>query len=121
MALISCPECGGKLSTLAAACPHCGLPSKTELGQQTNAANPHAIPPVAGSQDTGSTDSIDDEEGRVIGLIGVSVILLLCFFGWYFLIENTYRSCIDNAIDAPNVLAVAKEVAKCEAKYKNND
>jgi hypothetical protein len=25
MALISCPECHGKLSTLAAACPHCGF------------------------------------------------------------------------------------------------
>lgn len=26
MALIKCPECGGKVSTLAKACPHCGLP-----------------------------------------------------------------------------------------------
>jgi len=24
MALTNCPECGGKVSTLAAACPHCG-------------------------------------------------------------------------------------------------
>ncbi len=26
MALISCPDCGGKLSTQASACPHCGRP-----------------------------------------------------------------------------------------------
>ena len=26
MALIECPECGGQVSTLAAACPHCGFP-----------------------------------------------------------------------------------------------
>jgi len=27
MALISCPECSGKLSTAAPACPHCGYPA----------------------------------------------------------------------------------------------
>ncbi len=26
MALVECPECGGQVSTLAAACPHCGFP-----------------------------------------------------------------------------------------------
>lgn len=26
MALIECPECGEQVSTLAAACPHCGFP-----------------------------------------------------------------------------------------------
>lgn len=26
MALSECPECGGKISTLAAVCPHCGFP-----------------------------------------------------------------------------------------------
>lgn len=26
MALIKCPECGGKVSTMAPACPHCGIP-----------------------------------------------------------------------------------------------
>ncbi len=26
MALVPCPECGREVSTLAAACPHCGAP-----------------------------------------------------------------------------------------------
>jgi hypothetical protein len=30
MALIDCYECGGKVSTSGAACPHCGAPSKQE-------------------------------------------------------------------------------------------
>lgn len=29
MALIHCPECGGTVSTYAAACPHCGYPGDT--------------------------------------------------------------------------------------------
>ena len=27
MALATCPDCGAKVSTLAAACPHCGRPT----------------------------------------------------------------------------------------------
>ncbi len=26
MALVDCPECGKRVSTLAVACPHCGFP-----------------------------------------------------------------------------------------------
>ncbi len=38
MALIACPECGGKISTNAPSCPHCGepvgsSPSKNDTGQ----------------------------------------------------------------------------------------
>lgn len=29
MALINCKECGGKLSTTAMTCPHCGAPTST--------------------------------------------------------------------------------------------
>ncbi|MBN2114632.1 MAG: hypothetical protein JW785_10975 [Acidimicrobiia bacterium] len=32
MALIECPECGEQVSTLAAACPHCGFPISAEAG-----------------------------------------------------------------------------------------
>lgn len=30
MALFDCPECGHQISTLAAACPHCGFPVQVE-------------------------------------------------------------------------------------------
>jgi uncharacterized membrane protein YhaH (DUF805 family) len=32
MALSECPECGGNVSDLAAACPHCGYPTSTTSG-----------------------------------------------------------------------------------------
>jgi uncharacterized membrane protein YvbJ len=32
MSLISCPECGNQISTLAAACPKCGAPVKKQAG-----------------------------------------------------------------------------------------
>ena len=31
MALIECPECGGKVSNSAVSCPHCGFPIKARL------------------------------------------------------------------------------------------
>ncbi len=40
MALIECPDCGGQLSTEAAACPHCGRP-----GKPTPAVAPPEVPP----------------------------------------------------------------------------
>jgi hypothetical protein len=39
MAIIKCYECGGKVSTSAAACPHCGAPPK----QQTPAADTNSF------------------------------------------------------------------------------
>jgi hypothetical protein len=32
VALTDCPECGRQISTLAAACPHCGYPAAGEAG-----------------------------------------------------------------------------------------
>jgi membrane protein YdbS with pleckstrin-like domain len=33
MALIECPECTGRVSSRALACPHCGFPVRAELGE----------------------------------------------------------------------------------------
>lgn len=33
MALISCPECGGQLSSAAEACPHCGYPIRETVAE----------------------------------------------------------------------------------------
>lgn len=38
MTILSCPECGGKVSEAAVACPHCGYPMKTSEVAQAAAA-----------------------------------------------------------------------------------
>jgi len=35
MALVECPDCGGKVSTAAPACPHCGRPMGAAKSEQT--------------------------------------------------------------------------------------
>lgn len=35
MALINCPECGGKISEFAEVCPHCGFPMEYEGMEET--------------------------------------------------------------------------------------
>jgi len=41
MALVQCPECGKEISSLATACPHCGLPNPTA---KSAAAGPSPAP-----------------------------------------------------------------------------
>ena len=33
MSMVNCPECDGKVSTLAEVCPHCGYPLKPQKAQ----------------------------------------------------------------------------------------
>lgn len=48
MALIQCKECGKEISSLAAACPHCGAPlNATPAVQATPVSTPPAAPAVA--------------------------------------------------------------------------
>ena len=42
MALMQCPECGGKVSSFAAACPHCGYPINARTQRKNGAAVPTA-------------------------------------------------------------------------------
>ena len=51
MALIQCPECGGKLSDKADFCPHCGCPSNL-------------------MSDTNSKEFLIDETGCLIKYFG---------------------------------------------------
>ncbi|MFT4162189.1 hypothetical protein [Shinella sp.] len=46
MALITCPECDGKVSEKALACPACGYPISQQKGRS---AWPHVIGGVAGT------------------------------------------------------------------------
>lgn len=36
MALVRCPDCGGEVSSQATACPHCGAPIATVLGDRVD-------------------------------------------------------------------------------------
>ncbi len=38
MALVTCPDCGGKVSEHASACPHCGCPVSYITDSENNAA-----------------------------------------------------------------------------------
>jgi hypothetical protein len=46
MALMTCPECGGKVSEKAFACPACGYPLRQQKG---GSVWPHVIGGVAGT------------------------------------------------------------------------
>lgn len=53
MALITCPECGKKISEKAAACPYCGLPAEffhADKSGKSNVQNPSAQPASETSQ-----------------------------------------------------------------------
>lgn len=48
MALVSCSECGREVSTLAAACPHCGAPVGRGNATSREARGPIVTPGLLG-------------------------------------------------------------------------
>jgi hypothetical protein len=70
MALVKCRECGKDVSTEAAACPHCGVPSV----ESTNDAPPPAQPPSGKSK--GSPIG-----GAIALMITIAVIVSMCSSG----------------------------------------
>ena len=53
MALCECPDCGGKVSDQAPACPHCGRPSDS------------------GKRDTSASRPVNQRRGSMFSLTGV--------------------------------------------------
>ena len=47
MAIIVCPECGGKVSTKASCCPHCGAPVEAKVASDPSPAIVARQPPAA--------------------------------------------------------------------------
>ena len=77
MPVITCPDCGRDVSTLAAACPHCGRPSPA-------GTSPFATPPVQAReqtlwQGTPSTSLLAGYLGGIV-LTLVAIPLLVRFF-----------------------------------------
>lgn len=78
MALISCPECGGLVSTTAPACPHCGAVPPAEPPPAQPSAQPAAgAPPVRPATSAGApTAEAKPTEMAAMG-IGIALIALV--------------------------------------------
>ena len=61
MALVECYECGGKVSTSAAACPHCGAPSKqqTSVAETDNLIKDNAVTAEDENKDARDTEDVN--------------------------------------------------------------
>jgi hypothetical protein len=68
MALRNCRECGGKVSTTAAACPHCGAPNRTV---------PPPLPQHTATQSKPKKAGI----GTLKGCLAVVVVFFVAVFG----------------------------------------
>jgi hypothetical protein len=64
MALVACYECGGKVSTSAVACPHCGAPPKqqTSVAETDNLIKDNAVTAESENKDTKRISGILDED-----------------------------------------------------------
>ncbi len=75
MALVQCPECGRKnVSSMAEACPDCGFPIRdyferhagedpaSDSVEQTEPAEPEAVPPQKQEEDPASVDTEEEPD-----------------------------------------------------------
>jgi len=74
MALIKCPDCSKDVSDKAATCIHCGSPLK-EI-QPENMANQ--------VQKGVQRSKLKSESGNTIGIMGLIVGVIVCFFNFWF-------------------------------------
>ena len=83
MALITCPECQGSLSTLAASCPHCGaIPAKAK--NSTDAAESHIPgPPSPGNLLCGLIGLVGLICLFIIRPVGLLMLMTAGFFGLF--------------------------------------
>ena len=79
--LLSCPDCRGKVSMSAAACPHCGSTKKGHV-------NPYAVPEGKCPNCKGFPNSIEKINfghmlmGGIVGTAGKSFICNHCGYKW---------------------------------------
>jgi hypothetical protein len=71
VALVSCPDCQGQISTRAAACPHCGAPVSADLAGKPAAGS-------ASAHRTGRQRSrLRQDIGNAIALIGLPAAIVI--------------------------------------------
>jgi len=84
MALIQCEDCGGKVSSIAGSCPHCGRPGDL-IGRFSGAEVPAAVP------DGARVCVACQREVAWKRKIGVGTLLLvLMTFGFWLLLIPLY-------------------------------
>ena len=94
VALIVCPECGKEFSDRAAACPHCGCPNDTQVGEAVDlagqqrkritSAGPSSSPDVIAAQGAQATKVIVNNNGCGSGcgsgcLKAIGYFIVFCF------------------------------------------
>src|SRR6185295_1717759 len=76
MPVISCPDCGHDVSTLAPVCPHCGRPSPAGTTPITAATAPR---PVAEETLWRGNPSAMKLIGRIVGIVLILIVVPVVF------------------------------------------
>jgi PDZ domain len=85
MALVACYECGGKVSTSAIVCPHCGAPSKQTSGEVTAEIEKKHVRDVEEKSEALDERASQTSAGRTTKHISKWILTFLCV-GVVFLI-----------------------------------
>src|SRR5438128_2587534 len=92
MALAPCRECAKEISTEAASCPHCGVPTPTSARPSTAAPKPnppatraefHKPPPPSGPDRPANAVTGHGSGFNVMHALFLVSFLLLLGIGWY--------------------------------------
>ena len=62
--LTQCPDCGGKISTIASTCPHCGRPSSWSNIRSDSFAKPVTLPATGGAPPASESERLVKGEHR---------------------------------------------------------
>lgn len=96
MALVTCPECQGRVSTLAASCPHCGaMPARAKFSTDTTESQVPG-PPSAGNLLCGLIGTVGLICLFIIPPVGFLMLMTAGFFG-FFTKKTKVASCSANA------------------------
>jgi PDZ domain len=79
MALVACYECGGKVSTSAAACPHCGAPSKrqTSIAETDNLIKNNAVTAENENREDVNQTTVKEKTKRIYGWMLAAGLVLV--------------------------------------------
>lgn len=105
MALITCPECGQSISSLADKCPHCGLP-QTHFNvqptgiqpniQQQGIAQPYQQQQMPQQQIYVADNRLGDERAKIAKPNNYLALSIIALFGGIFgIISLIYSSKVD--------------------------